>query len=128
MSEAATRRSLLALFGVALVGACSRPDWEVAFEVGDDAKARLRGVLDGFTKHYGYHKTAGAADALDGEYEGWRSLLSVSHRDTREFNAAFHHKMDLWLALGPIADLGALLDDFKSRIAEVEGVRILEGY
>lgn len=128
MNTPMTRRTVLALSTLALAGACSQMAYDVEFTARPEAIPPLLEVINGFTREYGYRKTAEGEYLLAAEYAGWRSQLSISRYEPETYYAAFHHKSDLWLIFGPHADLSAFLDDFKSRIARVEGVGFPRGY
>ncbi len=127
VTDTPTRRAVLALSALALAGGCSRMAYDVGFTVTPDAMPRLLEVVEAFTRAYGYRQIAGP-NGVGAEYAGWRSRFWMVHSEADRYFAAFYHRTDLWLMFGPHADLYAFLDDFKSRIVQVEGVRILEGY
>lgn len=131
MGDFPSRRTLLALSALTVLGACSQIMLHTRFVVDDTARASYRDALDDFLRHYGYRASEWRPSygywEFDGVYEGLRTRFWIAKLDPSRFEAWFTYKDDLFGAFASGAKLLEIVKDFERRILAT-GAHIEDGY
>ncbi|MEZ5955908.1 MAG: hypothetical protein R3C27_01665 [Hyphomonadaceae bacterium] len=131
MSEALSRRTLLALAAAMPLSACSQVMFLTRFTVESASCQAYEAALHGFLQHYRYRDTEWRPGFGSMNFEGvWESLRThfwIS-RDQNVLEALAMYKTQLFSMIAPGVDVLAIGDDFSRRISSVEGVHFEQGF